>query len=83
MDSDKSGHHHMLSRDYIHNSIKTEVAIQVKQEVDMQIRDHLAVSLTQQAIDTKKRITEMRIALANSSAFVFGTTICYSNLWSQ
>jgi hypothetical protein len=54
------------NRDHIRDSIKTEVAIQVKQEVDIQIRNHIPISLTLQAVDSRKRVADMRVALANS-----------------
>lgn len=59
----------MSNRDHIRDSIKTEVATQVKQEVDTQIRYHIPISLTRQAVDANKGIADMRIALANSSVF--------------
>jgi hypothetical protein len=55
-----------LNRDHIRDSIKTEVAIQVKQEVDIQTRNHIPTSLTLQVADSKKRVADMKVALANS-----------------
>jgi hypothetical protein len=72
------------NRDHIRDSIKTEVATQVTQEVEMQIRDYLPSSLTQQAVDTKKGIADMKIALANSSAFCFpNRTDILTPIWLQ
>jgi hypothetical protein len=61
----------MSNRDHIRDSIKTEVAIQAKQEVDIQLQDHIPFSLTQQLVDSKKQIADIRVALENSSAFPF------------
>lgn len=37
--------------------------------MDIQLQHYIPISLTQQAVDSKKRIAEMRIALENSLAF--------------
>lgn len=59
----------IVYREHIRDSIETEVATQVKREVDIQIQDYIPKSLAQQAVEIKKRISDTRIVLANSSAF--------------
>lgn len=47
--------------------MRREIVDQVKDQVDLQIQEHIPVSLEQQAKDSKQQITEIKISLENSS----------------
>ncbi|KAG5639474.1 hypothetical protein H0H81_001596 [Sphagnurus paluster] len=57
-----------MSRDDISAKIREEVALQVKQQVDEQIQDHIPIPLAQQSLENKRQISDIRVTLANSEA---------------
>ncbi|GLB37762.1 putative D-isomer specific 2-hydroxyacid dehydrogenase family protein [Lyophyllum shimeji] len=67
-------------RSDISAQIRREVAFQVKEQVDLQIRDHIPVPLEQQAIDNKRQISEIKVALANSEARAKNSHLQVTNL---
>lgn len=55
-----------MNRDDISAKIREEVALQVKQQVDEQIQDHIPIPLAQQSLENKRQISDIRVTLANS-----------------
>jgi hypothetical protein len=48
--------------------IRDEVSRQVKEQVDIQLSEHLPETLQQQADESKRQVDEIRISLRNSCA---------------
>ena len=46
--------------------IRDEISRQVKEQVDIQIMEHLPETLQQQADESKRQLDDMRISLQNS-----------------
>lgn len=55
-------------RGEIRSQVKATIQEQIKQEVKNQITSYIPVPLEEQIADTKKRLNDARIALANSEA---------------
>ena len=53
-------------RSHIQSEIRREVIAQVKEQVNLQIREHLPVSLEEQARESKAQLIEVKHALMNS-----------------
>ncbi|KAF8070767.1 hypothetical protein FPV67DRAFT_1488664 [Lyophyllum atratum] len=67
-------------RDDISAQIKREVVSQVKVQMEQQIYDYIPVPLEQQAIDNKRQISEIKVALANSEARAKNSLLQATNL---
>lgn len=54
------------SRSFLDEKIKEEIALQTRQQVEAQLRDHVPVPLEEQIVGSRNQIIEVRHALMNS-----------------
>lgn len=54
------------SRSFLDEKIKEEIAVQTRQQVEAQLRDHVPVPLEEQIVGSRNQIIEVRHALMNS-----------------
>ncbi|KAF5320814.1 hypothetical protein D9619_001964 [Psilocybe cf. subviscida] len=66
-------------RTYAAQWIREEVALQVKEQVDVQIVEHLPESLQKQADDTKRQLEEIKVSLRNSESRMINSFIQNAN----
>jgi len=50
----------------IKSNIQAEIVRKVKEEVDLQFKDHVPISLEQQLEETEKQLQEVKISFKNS-----------------
>ena len=54
------------ARTHIQDEIQRELRRQVREQVDAQLREHVAVTLPEQAAESKRQLVEVKHALMNS-----------------
>ncbi|KAG6902366.1 hypothetical protein C0995_000928 [Termitomyces sp. Mi166 len=60
--------------------VKSEIALQVRKQVNEQIREYIPVPLQQQVSENKKQIFDIKISLLNSKARARNSTLKTTNL---
>ncbi|KAI0343738.1 hypothetical protein BDW22DRAFT_1356282 [Trametopsis cervina] len=68
---------------HIQEEIRREIVAQVKEQVHLQIREHLPVTLDEQARESKAQLVEVKHALMNSEARRANSNLRTDNLTDQ
>ncbi|KAI0090766.1 hypothetical protein BDY19DRAFT_992181 [Irpex rosettiformis] len=68
---------------HIQEEIRREIVAQVKEQVDLQIREHLPVTLDEQARESKGQLVEVKHALMNSESRRANSNLRTDNLTDQ
>lgn len=55
-----------MTRPHIQAEIRRELAEQIREQITLQIKDHIPVSLHEQAAETKESVLNVKNALNNS-----------------